>query len=237
MRRLLSLFGLIILIAWTLSSVNAAPGRNNDNAKACQKGGWQTLVQANGLTFASEQACVSFAAAGGTLTIRPTAIPPTAIPPTDVPPTAIPPTDVPPTAIPPTDVPPTATTEPSPTPIPPTPTNTPVPPTPTHVPPTATTVPPTQSLVITNVNGNCFVTASVAGYPAGTLVPVAVATWQFTEFVGWRNILYEYYTFTVRSDGTGSFNLISSNEAGRTDVATDIYVDGVKVHDFAPLAC
>src|SRR5690606_14151390 len=43
------------------------PGGNSLNAKACQKNGWQDLVMSTGDAFLSEEACVSYAAQGGTL--------------------------------------------------------------------------------------------------------------------------------------------------------------------------
>src|SRR5262245_1573267 len=45
-----------------------AGGGNSADAKLCQKGGWQSLFTATGGSFASEEACVSYAAQGGTLT-------------------------------------------------------------------------------------------------------------------------------------------------------------------------
>ena len=45
-----------------------AGGGNSANAKLCQKGGWQSLFTETGGSFASEEACVSYAAQGGTLT-------------------------------------------------------------------------------------------------------------------------------------------------------------------------
>jgi hypothetical protein len=42
-------------------------GGNSLNAKSCQKNGWQSLVTSTGATFASETACTSYAAKGGTL--------------------------------------------------------------------------------------------------------------------------------------------------------------------------
>jgi hypothetical protein len=46
----------------------ASPG-NSANAKACQKGGWETLARTESPTvaFQSEEACVSYGARGGTL--------------------------------------------------------------------------------------------------------------------------------------------------------------------------
>ena len=51
----------------------AAKGSNSANAKLCQKGGWQSLRPPNGSGFegfASEEACVSYAAHGGTLEMK-----------------------------------------------------------------------------------------------------------------------------------------------------------------------
>jgi hypothetical protein len=49
-------------------AVAFAGGGNSANAKLCQKDGWMGLVGSDGTTFASEEACVAFAAQGGTLT-------------------------------------------------------------------------------------------------------------------------------------------------------------------------
>src|SRR5262245_48900035 len=46
-------------------------GGNSANAKLCQKGGWQKLGTSDGQGFANEEACVSYAAKGGTLTPLP----------------------------------------------------------------------------------------------------------------------------------------------------------------------
>ena len=45
----------------------ARAGGNSLNAKSCQKNGWKGLVTSAGASFASEEACVSYAAKGGTL--------------------------------------------------------------------------------------------------------------------------------------------------------------------------
>ena len=45
----------------------AFAGSNSTNAKLCQKGGWQTLVRADGATFPSEAVCIGYGAKGGTL--------------------------------------------------------------------------------------------------------------------------------------------------------------------------
>lgn len=49
-----------------VSAAGAAKGGNSENAKLCQKGGWQDLVGSQGQSFASEEECVSYAAQGGT---------------------------------------------------------------------------------------------------------------------------------------------------------------------------
>lgn len=71
----------VLMVVWALSlaglpSVAAGekPG-NRLNAKACQKGGYLTLVTSTGGTFTSESACVSYAASGGKLLPKPTATP------------------------------------------------------------------------------------------------------------------------------------------------------------------
>jgi hypothetical protein len=48
----------------------AAGGGNSENAKKCQKGGWQTLVRQDGSSFKNQGECVSHAAQGGTLTAK-----------------------------------------------------------------------------------------------------------------------------------------------------------------------
>ena len=50
---------------------SAANGGNSANAKLCQKGGWQTLYRSDGSSFVGEEACVSYAAHGGTLSAIP----------------------------------------------------------------------------------------------------------------------------------------------------------------------
>ena len=42
-------------------------GGNSEAAKACQKGGWQTLVRSDGSTFHNQSDCVSYAALGNVL--------------------------------------------------------------------------------------------------------------------------------------------------------------------------
>jgi hypothetical protein len=45
----------------------AAKGGNSANAKLCQKGGWQTLMDSSANAFASEDECVSYGAQGGAI--------------------------------------------------------------------------------------------------------------------------------------------------------------------------
>ena len=63
--------GLVLLATASVclgqAAVASASGGNSANAKLCQKGGWQTLVRSDGSTFTNEEACVSYAAGGGTL--------------------------------------------------------------------------------------------------------------------------------------------------------------------------
>jgi hypothetical protein len=54
-------------IAVAGASATAAPGPNNQNAKKCQKGGYQSVYTSFAGTFSSEEQCVSYAARGGTL--------------------------------------------------------------------------------------------------------------------------------------------------------------------------
>lgn len=68
MRKKLALTG--ALVALTLSvgvGTAAAGGGNSDAAKACQMGGWQTLVRQDGTAFKNAGDCVSYAAHGSAL--------------------------------------------------------------------------------------------------------------------------------------------------------------------------
>ena len=47
-----------------------AGGGNSDNAKLCQKGGWQDWTRADLSPFVNTGGCVSYAAQGGTLTAK-----------------------------------------------------------------------------------------------------------------------------------------------------------------------
>jgi hypothetical protein len=46
----------------------AADGGNSENAKLCQKAGWQSVFRSDGTPFSGQGDCVSYAAQGGTLT-------------------------------------------------------------------------------------------------------------------------------------------------------------------------
>jgi hypothetical protein len=59
----------LLLSAAVTGMAHAQPG-NSLNARSCNKGGWANLVTVNGEPFASEQACTSYAARGGTLVSR-----------------------------------------------------------------------------------------------------------------------------------------------------------------------
>jgi hypothetical protein len=59
--------GSLVVVFAPTSATYAASGRNNPNAKLCQKGGWQNYQRTDGTRFVNEEACVSYAAQGGTL--------------------------------------------------------------------------------------------------------------------------------------------------------------------------
>ena len=65
------IFGLIVAVATAaiIVPLALAGGGNSDNAKACQKNGWQTLARAQDSTagFNNQDECVSYAAHGGSL--------------------------------------------------------------------------------------------------------------------------------------------------------------------------
>jgi hypothetical protein len=66
MKRLTSCVLLVLALAGAGSAL--AGGGNSANAKLCQKGGWTSWVRADKTAFASQGACVSYAAQGGVLT-------------------------------------------------------------------------------------------------------------------------------------------------------------------------
>ena len=77
LRRFVRVITLAVLVLGLVAgTANAAPGSSNKaNAKACQKGGWETLAPSTNPTvaFASQDACVSYGASGGTIVTRITA--------------------------------------------------------------------------------------------------------------------------------------------------------------------
>lgn len=59
---------IVALTAVVAGGAQAAKPGNSQNAKACQKGGWQNLVRSTDYSgFSSEEECTSYAAKGGTL--------------------------------------------------------------------------------------------------------------------------------------------------------------------------
>jgi large repetitive protein len=62
---------LTVGVATATAGGGTSGGGNSANAKLCQKGGWTKWVTAEQTPFASEEACVAYAAAGFTLTPAP----------------------------------------------------------------------------------------------------------------------------------------------------------------------
>ena len=68
MRRYIGLVTAVLVVSLSVGVTTAtAGGGNSANAKACQKGGWQNLVQADQTAFNNQDECVSYGAHGGTL--------------------------------------------------------------------------------------------------------------------------------------------------------------------------
>jgi hypothetical protein len=65
-----AVFG-VLLVATTSISAQAKPAPpgpgNSPSAQKCYQGGWQNLATSTGATFASQDACVSYASHGGVL--------------------------------------------------------------------------------------------------------------------------------------------------------------------------
>jgi hypothetical protein len=68
-----------IIFAMVVAATSAAilvplalAGGNSDNAKACQKGGWQNLIRQDGTAFNNQDECVSYGAHAGALNPKPT---------------------------------------------------------------------------------------------------------------------------------------------------------------------
>jgi hypothetical protein len=62
-----ALVSVVVVMLVSASSVLAGGGGNSPNAKSCYKLGWKGLVTTTGASFASQDACVSYAATGGVL--------------------------------------------------------------------------------------------------------------------------------------------------------------------------
>jgi hypothetical protein len=58
-------------LALVVGVSTATAGGNSDAAHACQQGGWQNLVRADGKAFLNMGDCVSYAAQGGVLSTKP----------------------------------------------------------------------------------------------------------------------------------------------------------------------
>ena len=67
-RTRIALAAAVAALSLTVAVAPASAGKtgpNNENAKKCQKGGWDALFTSTGGSFNSEQACVSYGAQGG----------------------------------------------------------------------------------------------------------------------------------------------------------------------------
>jgi hypothetical protein len=64
----------VLLFGMTAISAQAKPAPpgpgNSPSAKACSNGGWRNLVTSTGASFASQDACVAYAARGGVLVTK-----------------------------------------------------------------------------------------------------------------------------------------------------------------------
>lgn len=104
--------------------------------------------------------------------------------------------------------------------------------------PSPTPVPKTQSLVIESTTnpGACLLRASVAGYEPDSRIPMVKANWRW-QTDHWEEVNVSTTYIVVGSDGTGSVTLIVSNDTGRDDLRTDLYIDGVVFIDFTQVTC
>jgi hypothetical protein len=69
-RKAIVAFGVLTSVVSALAlsgGAFAAKGGNSANAKLCQKGGWQHLMDASGSAFASQDQCVGYGASGGAI--------------------------------------------------------------------------------------------------------------------------------------------------------------------------
>lgn len=63
-------FLLLVLLGSIPANAKPRRGGNSANAKACNRGGWRLLATSSGRAFKNQGGCVSYAAHGGSLTIR-----------------------------------------------------------------------------------------------------------------------------------------------------------------------
>lgn len=65
-KKCLLAFALVAMLVFAGGAL-AAHGGNSANAKLCQKGGWQTLMDSSAAPFASQDDCVAYGARGGAI--------------------------------------------------------------------------------------------------------------------------------------------------------------------------
>ena len=65
MKRITTLLVLVCLTGLVVVGTASAAGGNSENAKRCQKGGWEDVVRSDQTPFVSQSECVSYAAQGG----------------------------------------------------------------------------------------------------------------------------------------------------------------------------
>jgi hypothetical protein len=73
MRKVLLVLPVLLAISIGVATAMAGGGKSA-TAMMCQKGGWMSLQGSDGTHFASEEACVSFGAQGGTIVPIPPSI-------------------------------------------------------------------------------------------------------------------------------------------------------------------
>jgi hypothetical protein len=57
---------MLTLVVAAVAAAPAGAAGNSDNAKLCQKGGWQNLFRSDGSTFKNQGDCISYGAHGNT---------------------------------------------------------------------------------------------------------------------------------------------------------------------------
>src|SRR5947207_3798790 len=71
MKKLIAGLTVVVATAAIVVPLATAGGSNSDNAKQCQRGGWQNLVRQDGTGFAHQDECVAYGAHGGVLSPKP----------------------------------------------------------------------------------------------------------------------------------------------------------------------